>query len=207
MPQGRVPVTALAAGGLLFLGLGWAPVRGSEGTPDDPARLALSAAADLSAMAACVADPEPPEYYEFRLVRTTRVPGTGLAKGTGATTFARSPFGVAIAPNGDYVLDVAVTVTGLKPPRQGDYVVWITDQTLEKVVRVGALDESFRIHGRSIWNKFLVVVTLEAEDDPDAQLWSGPVVLRGMSRSGLMHTMLGHGPFQEENCPASGFAN
>ncbi|HZD06335.1 MAG TPA: hypothetical protein VE173_15600, partial [Longimicrobiales bacterium] len=59
--------------------------------------------------------------------------------------------------------------------------------------------------GRSSWNKFLVVVTLEPTDGSDASTWSGPIVLRGMSRSGAMHTMAGHGPFQQEKCAAYGY--
>ena len=76
--------------------------------------------------------------------------------------------------------------------------------------RLGALEvgEAERVSGFSGevgWNKFLVVITLEPEDDPEAATWSGPIVLRGMSRSGAMHTMAGHGPFQEENCAAYGY--
>jgi hypothetical protein len=29
--------------------------------------------------------------------------------------------------------------------------------------------------------------------------------MRGMSRSGMMHTMAGHGPFQQENCARYGY--
>jgi len=36
-------------------------------------------------------------------------------------------------------------------------------------------------------------------------MWTGPVVMRGMSRSGLMHTMAGHGAFEQENCAAYGY--
>ena len=36
-------------------------------------------------------------------------------------------------------------------------------------------------------------------------MWTGPIVIRGMSRSGMMHTMAGHGPFEEENCAAYGY--
>ncbi|MGD2070011.1 MAG: hypothetical protein PVI57_15165, partial [Gemmatimonadota bacterium] len=61
--------------------------------------------------------------------------------------------------------------------------------------------------GRVEWNKFLVVITLETVDDPSADAWSGPIALRGMSRSGKMHTMAGHGPFQQENCAAFGYGN
>ena len=55
--------------------------------------------------------------------------------------------------------------------------------------------------------EILVVITLEAGDDPSAQRWSGPIAFRGMSRSGLMHTMAGHGALQQENCAAYGYAN
>ncbi len=51
------------------------------------------------------------------------------------------------------------------------------------------------------------MITLEAVDDPAAETWSGPVALRGMSRSGMMHTMVGHGAFQQENCAAYGYGN
>ena len=70
---------------------------------------------------------------------------------------------------------------------------------------MGALDENLRADGRVTWNKFIVVVTLEPEDDPAAEMWSGPVVFRGMSRSGMMHTMVGHGALQQENCAAYGY--
>ena len=52
-----------------------------------------------------------------------------------------------------------------------------------------------------------IVITLEADDHPDAETWSGPVVFRGMSRSGMMHTMVGHGALQQENCAAYGYGN
>ena len=55
------------------------------------------------------------------------------------------------------------------------------------------------------WNKYLVIITLEPTDDPQSPRWQGPVVLRGMSRSGLMHTMAGHGPFQQEPCATFGY--
>ena len=43
------------------------------------------------------------------------------------------------------------------------------------------------------------------DDDPGAERWSGPIVFRGMSRSGMMHTMVGHGALQKENCAAYGY--
>ena len=53
----------------------------------------------------------------------------------------------------------------------------------------------------------IVVITLEAADDPAATRWSGPIVFRGMSRSGMMHTMVGHGALQQENCAAYGYGS
>ena len=52
-----------------------------------------------------------------------------------------------------------------------------------------------------------MVVTLESSDDPDQTMWTGPIVFRGASRSGMMHTMVGHGPLQQENCAAYGYGN
>lgn len=150
--------------------------------------------------------PEPPPYYSIKLVPTRRVLGTGLATGLGEVTFASSPFGIAIAPDGSYLLDVQLTVSGLKPPSRGAYVAWFTTPELDKISRVGTLEDASRIRGRTAWNKFLVVVTLEDVDDPAQTVWAGPVVLRGMSRSGMMHTMAGHGPFEQENCATYGYS-
>ena len=147
----------------------------------------------------------PPDYYAFDLVTTKNVPGSALARGTGEVSFAPSPFGIAVSPDGSYHYEVRVSVERLKPARSGVYVAWVADSDLERVGRLGALDPDRGISGRVAWNKFLVIVTLESEDDPDQERWSGPVVMRGMSRSGMMHTMAGHGPFQQENCAAWGF--
>jgi hypothetical protein len=50
-----------------------------------------------------------------------------------------------------------------------------------------------------------VIITLEPSADDLGERWQGPVVLRGMSRSGMMHTMAGHGPFETEPCAVYGF--
>ena len=72
------------------------------------------------------------------------------------------------------------------------------------MVRIGTLDDTHRIRGEVAWNKFLVVVSLEDEPDAVAR-WSGPIVLRGLSRSGMMHTMAGHGPYSSEPCATYGY--
>ncbi|MDE0359388.1 MAG: hypothetical protein OXN92_16825 [Gammaproteobacteria bacterium] len=146
-----------------------------------------------------------PAYYAFPVVSTRRLPGTGLAAGLGEVTFPDSPFGVTLAEDGSYVLDVWLSVERLMAPREGVYVGWLTTPNLDKVERIGALADGGPLRGRAQWNKFLLVVTLEPADDPGAAMWTGPVVMRGMSRSGQMHTMAGHGAFEEENCAAYGY--
>ena len=145
-----------------------------------------------------------PAYYAFPVVSTRRLPGTGLAAGLGEVTFADSPFGVTLAKDGSYLLDVWLTVERLVPPREGVYVGWLTTPDLGQVERIGPLSGG-ELHGRARWNKFLLVVTLEPGDDPGAAGWTGPVVMRGMSRSGQMHTMAGHGAFEQENCAVYGY--
>jgi len=144
-------------------------------------------------------------YYAIDLVTTKNLPGTARARGTGHVTFAASPFGVALSPDGSYRYDVDLRLTGMSRPQAGTLVAWITTPQVDRVRRLGAFDAGLGVGGEVSWNKFLVVVTLEADDDPDAQTWSGPIVLRGMSRSGAMHTMAGHGPFQQELCAKYGY--
>jgi hypothetical protein len=147
-----------------------------------------------------------PEYYAFPLAATRNIPGTGYARGRAQISVpTASPFPIALGPDGSYVYQVDVAIQNMRAPRQGTLVAWVTTTDLDRVDRLGALDGSLRAGGPVSWNKFLVVVTLEPEDDPGADSWSGPVVFRGMSRSGAMHTMLGHGALQQENCVSYGF--
>lgn len=143
-------------------------------------------------------------YYGVEMVPTRRVPGTGNAVGLGKVTFARSPYGISVTRDGTYVYHLSLSLDRLKRPKHGVLTAWVTTSDLSKVDRLGPLDEAFRVDGRVEWNRFLVVVTLEPSADP-AERWQGPVVLRGMSRSGMMHTMAGHGPFEKEPCAKYGF--
>lgn len=146
-----------------------------------------------------------PAYYAVDLVTTRNIPATGRARGTAEVTFAPSPYGVALASDGSFLYDVSVRLSEMKAPARGTLVAWITTPEVDSIQRLGALDEHLSVEGRVSWNKFLVVVTLEEADDASAATWSGPIVLRGMSRSGMMHTMAGHGPFQQERCAKYGY--
>lgn len=143
-------------------------------------------------------------YYGIDLVSTKRVQGTGNARGLAKVTFSESPYGVAVTNDGSYVHDIALSLERMKLPKEGVLTAWVARSDLSEVERLGVFDDAFQVSGRVAWNRFLVVVTLESSSEP-GDLWSGPVVLRGMSRSGMMHTMAGHGPFEKEPCAKYGF--
>jgi len=149
--------------------------------------------------------PAGPEYYQFPMVSTKRVPGTGYAAGIGEVAFSASPYGIALAPDGSYSYDFHLRFERLKPARNGTYAVWITTPALDRIELAGELASPSGFSGQVGWNKFLVVVTLEPAFDAEATRWTGPIVMRGMSRSGMMHTMAGHGPFEVKNCAAYGY--
>jgi len=152
----------------------------------------------------CVAT-DPPLYYAIDLVSTKKLPGTRLASGTVDMTFQASPFGIAVGSGGHYRYALNGRIEKIKPPREGVYVVWLSTPDLDQVRLVGPLDETMTFEGAVDWQKFLVIVTLEKSFDPAQTRWQGPVALRGLSRSGMMHTMAGHGPFQSEPCAFFGY--
>lgn len=151
--------------------------------------------------------PDPPAYYRIDLVSTRRVPRTARSRGTGEVTFSSaSPFGIALTQDGSYHYDVQLSFQRLPEPIQGVYAVWLTTTQLDEVLPLGVLEMGRReLTGTAEWNQFLVVVSLEPSIESVGDRWSGPIVLRGISRSGLMHTMAGHGPFEQENCAAYGY--
>lgn len=149
-----------------------------------------------------------PEYYAFELFTTRNIPGTGTARAMAELSVSgASPFSVLLGPDGSYVYDVSVSIERMRAPRAGRLVAWVTTPEIDQITRIGTLDEKLQARGNVDWNKFIVVVTLESEADETATMWSGPIVFRGMSRSGMMHTMVGHGALQQENCAAYGYGN
>ena len=146
----------------------------------------------------------PPAYYAIALVPTGRVPGTRLSKGIAESRFAASPFGVSLAPGGEYVHELIIATRGLRPREGREYVVWLSTPELDQIERIGPLDDSYQARGEVAWNKFLVIITLE-QAGVDGDIWQGPVIMRGMSRSGRMHTMAGHGAFMAEPCAKYGY--
>ncbi|MEE2635614.1 MAG: hypothetical protein VYE68_00075 [Acidobacteriota bacterium] len=179
----------------------------SAATPENGAiRKSASSLVGVRCRGTVLPHPNPP-YHAIDMVKTGRVPGTGRSKGVGHASFARSPFGIAVRPDGTYVYDLKVTFERLKAPKKGYYTLWITTPEIDQVTRLGVLDEHSSVSGRVDWNKYLVVLTLEPENKPEAPIWSGPIVSRGVSRSGLMHTLAGHGPYENEPCARYGFGD
>lgn len=202
-------VTIAALLGPLFLSGASGSTTTSDVAPDVRHAGLIGRPADLAtaALAFCSL-PTGPEYYAFELFTTRNVPGTGLATGRAEIEISgSSPFSIMLGPDGSYMYDVHVALDRMKPPGGGHLVAWVTTPEIDRIARIGALDDNLRASGTVDWNKFIVVITLEPDDDPDASIWEGPVVFRGMSRSGMMHTMVGHGALQQENCAAYGYGN
>ncbi len=159
--------------------------------------------APAASMLQCLA-PAGPEYYQMDLVPTRSVPGAARSRGAVELTFDPSPFGLILGVDGSYRYRLHVSADRLPPARGGDFVVWVSTPQLDDVRRLGVIGEAGEVSGSVTWNKFLVFITLEPAG-ASTESWEGPVVMRGISRSGLMHTMAGHGPFEEENCAAYGY--
>jgi hypothetical protein len=144
--------------------------------------------------------PGGPDPFRIDLVPTAHANG---ARGVVSMRFAESPFGVTVTDDGRHLYHADIETSGLVAA--GDaLVVWAATPSLDQVKKLGALSEAGTLSGTIAFNKFLVFVT--AESTPGVERWAGPILLRGISPSGRMHTIAGHGPFQGESCAKWGFA-
>lgn len=134
-----------------------------------------------------------PEVVELR-------PTQNAPAGRGRMTLmpADSPYGVAVDATGRQVYEIVLEVDRLRRRPGASWVAWAATPELDRVARLGILADSARVRGRVAWNKFLVFVS--EEPDPGVERWTGPILLTGLSPSGRMHTMAGHGPFEDVNC-------
>jgi len=173
---GLVPTAALGLVPDAFAG-SLAPY-GGTGTPAIPAA------------GVCTAAPE-----EVRLQPTQNAPG---GRGRMILTPAVSAYGIAVDAEGRHRYEVRLEIEVLRRREGASYVVWAATPELDRVARLGVLGDGNRIEGEVAWNKFLVFVSEEAV--PDGERWAGPILLTGLSPSGRMHTMAGHGPFEGVAC-------
>jgi hypothetical protein len=177
-PRARRSLAAL----LVFTALSFGPVGGPL-------------AADVASLCT-LAGPDP---FLVDLVPTAHANG---ARGEVALRFAPSPFGVTVTEDGNHLYHAQVRTSGLERDGRA-LVVWAATPPLDQVKKLGTLDYAGELDGSIAFNKFLVFVTAEASSD--VERWAGPILLRGISPSGRMHTMAGHGPFQGESCAKWGF--
>ena len=131
------------------------------------------------------------QIYQFPLRPTTRA---RAATGMGKLFISWSPFGVAVTQDGFLDYQLNIEVKGLPPVStlgKKVYVTWITTPELDLTRKLGVIGESGKLHVRvNNMNKFILFVT--AENSPDLEKRSGPIVLRGISPSGLMQNYDSH---------------
>ncbi len=130
-----------------------------------------------------------------------KLSGTQSApEGRGSMTLTQpgSPFDVTVDADGFQTFDIAIQVDRMRRRRGAVYVAWAAKPELDEWMQLGTLGEENRIEARVSWNQFLVFVSEEAS--ADVERWQGPILLTGLSPSGRLHTMAGHGPFEAMNC-------
>ena len=139
------------------------------------------------------------EIYKFPLRATSRARN---ATGVGELKPVASPFGFAVTAQGFPVHDLELNIRGLRTPKSlgsaGSYVVWLITPQLDRTEKLGPVDPAGTFRFRvSTMNKFILVVSLETSSDVTKR--NGPVMLRGISPSGLMQSFASHELF--DNMP------
>ena len=145
---------------------------------------AAASQADDAALRCPALDPRgpaaDPDLYCIELIHAPDFPG---ASGYVELTPPPSPFGAAVTVGGHHRFDLAVHLAGLpEPAALGDYtgyVAWATTPRLRPIVNLGPVANGRTAAGPVDLDKFLVIVTAEA--DRDVPAWEGRIVLRGTS--------------------------
>lgn len=112
-------------------------------------------------------------------------PEVGAASGTVELGRARSPFDVALTPEGSQRYAVTLDLAGLPAPSSlgayGVYVAWVASPSLDPIRKLGEVRNGRTALGEVEWDKFLIFVT--AERDAAVTSQQGRLVLRGFSPS------------------------
>jgi len=137
------------------------------------------------------------DIYRFPLSATSRARG---ASGSGYLQLAPSPFGIAVTANGHLLYDLVLTTKRLRPPSALGayrvYVAWVATPELDRYEKLGPVGESGELRVRiSSMNKFILMIT--AEPSAEVAKRSGPIVLRGVSPSGLLQSFGSHELFSD----------
>ena len=133
--------------------------------------------------------------FDIPLFNTPKAPD---AKGSARLVFAESPFGVAVTADGRASYDVQIDASNLPDPSTlgaySTYVAWAATTDLTRWVRLGVVTNGRSVVGHAEINKFLLVITAEANATPAAHF--GPTVLHGTSPSGWLQNFLTHPLFR-----------
>jgi hypothetical protein len=133
--------------------------------------------------------------FDIPLRNTTIVPA---ARGAARLQFAPSPFGVALTADGRASYDVRFVLSGLPDPSSlgtfTAYVAWMTSTDLKSWRRLGTVRNGTTVVGQADLNKFLLVITAEADSMATAR--KGPTILHGPSPSTWLQSMLTHPLFR-----------
>ena len=133
--------------------------------------------------------------YDIALFATPKAP---TAKGSARLVYAASPFGVAVTADGRAQYDIQVTAAELPEPSSlgtfTTYVAWAATPDLSTWVRLGTIRNGVSTVGHVDLNKFLLVITAEADSAPSQH--TGPTVLHGTSPSGWLQSFLNHPMFR-----------
>lgn len=152
------------------------------------------AVAGCLALAATSVGPKPGPYD----MALAPGPAAPTARGSARLLFADSPFGVAATADGRLRFDIRVTASGLPTPMAlgayHAYVAWEVSPDLSDWRRLGTISNGVSTVGVADRNKFLFVITAEADTAPAVH--TGPTVLHGTSPSGWLQRFLGHPLFR-----------
>lgn len=192
LSTGAIGMTAVFAVALGTLVAGEARAAAPAGSPP-PADSTPGTATPWVAAASVGACRFTPEVVP--LSGTQSAPGS---RGSMTLTQPGSPFEITVDEGGFQTFDIEIQVDQLRRRRGAVYVAWAAKPELDEWVQLGTLGEDNRLTARVAWNQFLVFVSEEASDD--VERWQGPIMLTGLSPSGRLHTMAGHGPFEAMNC-------
>ncbi len=133
--------------------------------------------------------------WAIYLLPGPRVPA---ATGEARLQFAPSPFGASVTRDGRLRYNIRITADGLPDPATlgayRAYVAWEVTTDLAEWHRLGAVGNGTSVVGEANWNKFLLVITAEADSIPASHV--GPTVLHGHSPSALLQQFLTHPLFR-----------
>ena len=139
--------------------------------------------------------PTPGGPYDIALFPAATVPG---ASGKARLLPTDSPFGIGVTADGHASYDIRISTTGLPRPgtlgRFQGYVAWAATPDLGRWGRLGAVRNGESTVGPVELNKFLLIITAEA--DTAGASHAGPTVLHGTSPSGWLQSFLTHPLFR-----------